>query len=83
MFQKILQNSSFYSCTGLVLDVIGFIIIYKAVIKTEIKDAFGVLQYPNYEPNEPLAKKGFYLVILGFMFQFLASLYSLIVTLAQ
>lgn len=82
-------HPSIFSLIGLFFDIIGFALISYAIIYppkigdeeiTEIQDANGEPLFTtlNFLKKDVKANIGFWLVILGFIFQFLGTLLSML-----
>lgn len=82
-------NPAIFSLIGLVFDIVGFILISCTIIippkigdgdVEDIQDAFGVSLYKvlNSFKKDVRTNIGFWLIILGFMFQFVGTLLSIL-----
>lgn len=82
-------HPSIFSLIGLFFDVLGFALISYTIIYppktgdediTEVQDAFEELLFTtsNFLKKDVKANIGFWLVILGFIFQFLGTLLSIL-----
>lgn len=82
-------NPSIFSLIGLLFDILGFVLISWAIIYppqkrdegiTEVKDAFGkdLFTTIDFLKKDIKSNIGFWLVILGFVFQFLGTLLSIL-----